>query len=66
MSELSPPGRKILFDLGPIDPCGDRWLAWIDDGALHIGLACDDCQRQMLKVVLEAWPNLKVTEVFDQ
>jgi hypothetical protein len=52
--------REVIFDVGPIDPCGCRWQLWAEDGSWHIGAACAKCQDKVLEMILKICPGLPV------
>lgn len=54
--------RDLIFDVGPMEPCGCRWQLWAEGSEWHIGAACAQCQDEVLKLVQEFYPDLPVTE----
>jgi hypothetical protein len=54
--------RRLIYDVGPVDPCGCRWQVWIENNQLHVGAACDQCQEEIKEVLLTQWPDLTITE----
>ena len=55
--------RRLLVDVGPVEPCGCRWQIWRDGCELHIGAACPSCQEQIVALIKTMWPDLPVTEI---
>ena len=55
--------RKLIADVAAPCPKGCRWQLWEEDGAWHIGAACDTCQSELLAVVLEVYPGVAVKHV---
>lgn len=54
--------RTLIFDVGPVEPCGCRWHLWAEGAVWHVGAACARCQDEILKMVQQLYPDVRVTE----